>query len=130
MKVDDADDDKAGSLSLPVVHPFPVWDEEIAREIVGKYCMVQASYSDEAQRLLETEQFHGVIVATDRVRGVWFRLKGSRDGEDWVGPPDLSVFQLPPGGGEFTLSETGEIVTDPDYIIFYSFLDPRSPDLQ
>lgn len=112
--------------SIEGVRPFPVWDAEVAGAVIGKYCMVQANYVDEDENFLVAEQFHGVVAGTHPVRGVWFRLKGQRDGEDWVGPPDFSLFQLPPGKGEFTLSETGEVVTDPDYIIMYTFYDSNS----
>jgi hypothetical protein len=100
-----------------------LWNAELAESLKGKYCVVQATYVNDKEELLATEQF---VVDVRPDRGVWFRLKGKRDGEDWVGPPDLKAFEEAPGTGEFTLSETGEVIMDPDYIIFWRFYDKVS----
>jgi hypothetical protein len=103
------------------------WNAELAESLKGKYCVVHATYVNDHDQVLVTEQFHGIVMDIRPDRGVWFRLKGKRDGEDWVGPPDLGAFEKAPGRGEFSLSEAGEVVVDPDYVIFWRFYD-KAPE--
>lgn len=98
--------------------PFPVWEEVAAKTNIGAYCIVQANDFDTNDCLIETEQFHGTVTAADSFHGILFTLRGKRDSDTRIGPPDLSVFELPPEGGRFTLSDTGEMITNPTYFVF------------
>jgi hypothetical protein len=105
-----------------------VWNAEFAETLKGKYCVVQANYVDGNDQLITAEQFHGIVVAVHPVRGILFQLMGNRAGEHWLGPPDTRPFREAPGKGKFTLSETGEVVTDPDYVFHYRFYASGSVD--
>ena len=88
------------------------WDENRARAMVGKTVLVGLTYLDpDGNRV---EQFHGEVVSVDPRRGVEMRLAGSRSGETFMLPPDVSnVFAAAPG--RYTLRATGEVVENPAF---------------
>lgn len=68
------------------------------------------------------EQFHGLVAAISPGAGVIIDLGGVNSGQQYaLARAALDQFKPAPGKGEFTLSETGEIVKDPDFIAFFDW---------
>jgi hypothetical protein len=89
-----------------------IWDEDRAEAMIGKTMLVGMTYLDIAGDRLE--QFYGEVVSVDARKGIELRLAGSRVGETFMLPPDLSsVFAA--RAGEYRLRATGEIVVNPDF---------------
>src|SRR5262245_40136632 len=99
-----------------------IWDDEFARAMVGKTLLVGLTYIDpDGDRI---EQLHGQVVSVHDRRGIELRLAGTREGEIFLLPPDLSnVFAAEPG--LYTLRATGEVVEDPDYTATWEIHPPK-----
>lgn len=87
------------------------WDE-----IVGKRVLVGMTYLDNGGDLIEQKQRHGVIVRAD-AEGVYVRAVDS-DAEFWL-PPHLESFREA-DGGDYHLRDTGETVSDPDFVATFT----------
>ncbi len=80
--------------------------------MIGKRVLVGKTYV-RGDEVIEQVQFHGVIETADERTG--FALRRADTGEWESLPPDLRAFR-PAEPGEYTLSSTGEVVLDPDFI--------------
>lgn len=100
----------------------PEFDQALADSYIGKYILVGVTYLDHTGKELERVQFHGVIESAGP-EGVHIALRGKRDGEYWVMPPDLgSVSAARPG--KYSLHSTGEVVEDPDLLATWTVNKP------
>ncbi len=89
--------------------------ESAEREWMGAVVLVGLTYVDPAGQLVRREQLHGQIVAVSPETGIELDLSGKRTGERYWLPPQLNAFQKAPPG-DYRLTETGELVRDPDLL--------------
>lgn len=101
----------------------PVWDDGAARRMVGGVVVIGITRirGDEA----EQEQMYGVLLSADPERGFEIALSGSREGETFWLPPDMSGFEAA-RPGEYRLKSTGETVTDPDFVSIWTISAPSN----
>jgi hypothetical protein len=97
----------------------PVWDETLAKGVVGKVVLVGLTYLEADGRLIEQQQFFGTVVSADSRKGILLSLKGQRAGEQFNLPPDTRAIEIA-SRGEYRLRATGEVVIDPDYTVMFS----------
>lgn len=90
----------------------PEWSDAFVQRIDGALVLVGLTYDEPTGR--RQEQYFGTVMAADLHDGITLRLEGSRAGEIVRLPPDPGAF-LPADPGSYTLSQTGEVVVDPDY---------------
>ncbi|WP_150427881.1 hypothetical protein [Dechloromonas sp. CZR5] len=92
----------------------PEFDQELAESYVGKYILIGLTYLAHDDSFIEQVQLHGIIESVSG-DGVQISLRGKRDGETWLMPPNLdSVCAAKPG--TYSLRSTGETVEDPDLL--------------
>jgi hypothetical protein len=103
----------------------PVWDDAIAAGIVGKVLLVGLTYLESDGKLINQEQFFGVVASADSREGILLSLQGQRAGGQFNLPPDTRSIEVAPKG-EYRLRGTGEVVTDPDYIAMFSISNQES----
>jgi len=72
----------------------PPWDDAFADQLEGAVILVGVTRASSAGE--RKEQFHGVVEAAIRNKGVLLHLPGSREGETFWLPPDLG--SLTPAG--------------------------------
>lgn len=97
----------------------PVWDSEMASRIVGKLILVGITYQRDGDGPPEQVQYFGRVESADPKAGIALLLEGKRSGERSVLPPDTRGISAA-APGEYSLRSTGEIVTDPDYVVSYT----------
>jgi hypothetical protein len=97
----------------------PVWDETIAKNVVGKVVLVGLTYLEADGTLIEQQQFFGTVVSADSRKGILLSLEGQRAGEQYNLSPDTRAIEIA-STGEYRLRGTGEVVTDPDYTATFS----------
>jgi hypothetical protein len=86
-------------------------DEKLVASLLGKQVLVGLTYLERGGTKT-LKQVHGPILRVNRKEGV---VIGLPDGSEFSLPPDLSAYKVAKPG-TYTLSTTGEIVTDPDLI--------------
>lgn len=96
--------------------PPAVWNEERARQLLGKRALVGITRLNPDDSVIEQVQFYGTVEAVDARNGITLLLEGSSKGERFNLPPALHFFE-PARPGQYTLRSTGETVTDPDYLV-------------
>ena len=101
----------------------PQWDEELADSLEGAIVLVGITYAEPAGDRME--QLYGVVERAAPDEGILLTLHGSRDGEEFWLPPDLTNLQ-PAGPGRYRLRSTGEVVVDPDYTATWTVHPPKS----
>lgn len=100
-----------------------MWDDAVARNIIGATVLVGMTYAARGEELARLEQFHGVVVEAVAGRGILLDLSGSRAGEQhWLPPATSSL--VPAAPGVYTLRSTGEEVIDPDYLSTWTVQPP------
>jgi len=99
----------------------PYFDEEEAKEIIGKHLLVGVTRRDQEDQILDIEQFHGEIIRASRDEGIIVLLSGSTE-ERWL-PPDLSRLEEA-APGNYRLRGSGEVVVDPDFVSTWTVYPP------
>ncbi|HYD48300.1 MAG TPA: hypothetical protein VEB21_08135 [Terriglobales bacterium] len=89
------------------------YNEALAVSLIDKRVLIGITYVDEIGHPLERQQFCGIIIRVDRAAGVTVRLDGT--GREVQLPPKLRSFRPAPPG-EYELSSTGQVVTNPDLL--------------
>ena len=103
----------------------PVWDEAIAKDVVGKVVLVGLTYLEADGTLIEQQQFFGSVVSAVSRKGILLSLEGQRAGEQYNLPPDTRAIEIA-SAGEYRLRATGEVVIDPDYTAMFSIAKQAS----
>jgi len=93
----------------------PVFNLKKAKTMVGKTILIGLTYYDHKGKFIEQKQMHGKIISVDNKRGFEIELEGTRKGEQYHLPPDLSSFK-PANPGEYHEHTTGEVIVNPDYL--------------
>jgi hypothetical protein len=97
----------------------PVWNETLAKDVVGKVVLVGLTFLETDGTLIEQQQFFGTVVSANSRKGILLSLKGQRTGEHYNLPPDTRAIEIA-SSGEYRLRGTGEVVIDPDYTAMFS----------
>lgn len=101
----------------------PDFDLALASSYVGKYILIGVSYFDAAGNFIEQKQMHGVVSSASP-EGLTISLRGAREGESWVMPPNLdSVSVASPG--LYSLRSTGEEIENPDLLSTWNVTKPH-----
>lgn len=99
----------------------PPFDEDLAKQLVGKRLLVGLTYVRYSSgELIEQRQLHGVVEAVGP-QDILIRLP---DGTAFRLPPDLRGVE-PAAPGVYRLRSTGEEVVDPDFLCRWTI---RRPD--
>ena len=99
----------------PDVNWGPVWDEDVAAELIGKLVLIGLTEYDDAENVVKQWQLHGHIVETRKGEGIVVALEGVRAGETYMLPPSTSAF-IKGNPGAYTLRTTKEVIHDPDLL--------------
>lgn len=102
----------------------PKIDLALASTYIGKYVLVGVTYYDHLGNFVEQVQMHGVIESVSR-EGIKITLRGTRDGETWVMPPNLDSTSVAKPG-IYSLRSTGEEVENPDLLSTWNVTKPRT----
>ncbi len=92
----------------------PQLDLDRAKSMIGKIVLIGLTYYDHQGKFVEQKQMHGRIKSIIPDRGIEVILEGSREGETFWLPPDLSTCREAKPG-EYREHSTGEIIHNPDY---------------
>ena len=97
------------------------WDPAFADGLIGAVVLV--GITRHLPSGPEAEQFYGTVETVDPTKGITLELMGSRAGDRFRFPPDLSVFsEADPGS--YRLRASGETVDDPDYLAVWEIFPP------
>lgn len=99
------------------------WNEAFADKLLGSYVLVGIAYRDASGEIVERAQVHGYIRSVVRDVGITVRLEGEREGEVFKLPDLLDAFE-PAELGVYE-SEAGEIITDPDFVAYFTVTKPK-----
>ena len=103
--------------------PFQRTHEDVALDLMGALVLVGMTRLSHEERLIRKEQFYGRVVDVSERDGICLKLEGARDGEYYWMPPTTEPYQRAKPG-EYTLSSTGEVVKDPDYLSTWTLTEP------
>ena len=93
-------------------------------ELIGKVILIGVTYTDARDNIRCRKQWWGTIEKASASEGVCVKLSNSPD--PCVLPPDLSAVRRA-APGEYRLKESGEVVTDPDFLATWICVEP-DPD--
>ena len=113
-------DDKPYEWSGAAAENF---DAAQAATLVGKYILIGVSYANSKGELEGSMSMHGVI-ASASPDGIRVSLKGTREGESWNMPPNLTAIS-PAEPGRYNLRETGEAIDNPDFLAVWTVAKPK-----
>ena len=106
--------------SAEVADGPPIWDQDEADWLVGKYTLVGVTYlAPDGETVTSQAQYHGKIVSADSKSGFKIECEGEWAGKTLGLPPLLGAFQLA-SPGEYKLRSTGETVKDPEVLATWS----------
>jgi hypothetical protein len=94
------------------------------KTLVGKTALLGMTIVDKHNQLVEQQQFVGRIEEADRESGIVIR---SENGEKRTIPPDFRAVLFAPRG-RYTHRATGEVTTDPDFLLSWRMRLAAEPD--
>jgi hypothetical protein len=101
----------------------PVWDQDEADFLVGKYALVGVTYlASDGKTVTSQVQYHGRVVSADEKNGIKIECEGKWAGQTLGLPPALSAFRFA-DPAEYKLRSTGETVTNPDVLATWSITE-------
>lgn len=106
------------------------WDENRAREIVGKTVLLGLTFATADGDVIDQVQRHGIVEHADPDEGIGVRLIGPDqiwDGQLYELPPDLTPFS-DAAPGAYTLRSTGETIVDPDLTSTWEIRSPHEEE--
>ena len=90
---------------------------------IGKHVLIGSRHfenQDGEERFVRQEQLHGDIIRVTYSEGIVISFPS---GSEYTLPPDLSMFEPAPQG-EYTLTSTGEVVINPDFLTTWTLTSP------
>jgi hypothetical protein len=107
--------------------PPSQFDIAKAAGFIGKSILIGITYLDAKGQPERKLSLHGVIQSATP-EGVKVALRGEREGETWMMPPQLEfISSMQPG--RYKLGESGEIVENPDLVAIWTIAKRRkAPD--
>lgn len=88
--------------------------EEQAKVLIGKHILVSVAYINSNGSVVKREGFHGKALRANLEEGLVIALNGTSDEKAVELILDKLTIARP---GEYTLKETQEVITDPDYTL-------------
>ena len=98
----------------------PPFDQERARQLLGKHVIIGLTYIDHDENEIERIQRHGTVVRADESGII---IIDANSGEEITLPPDPSAFQEAQPG-DYRFRTTGEIISDPDFLTQWTIRRP------
>lgn len=98
------------------------FDALAAVTLIGKSVLIGVTYVGADGRAEGRFQMHGVIEKATP-KGIEVSLKGTREGQCWTMPPQLSGL-TPAEPGKYGFKDTGEIIENPDFIAVWTVAKP------
>ena len=99
------------------------FDTALAADLIGKVVLVGITYEDRRGEVKRLEQFFGTVASADAKRGIAVLLSGQGNGGmRWLPPTTEGYFAA--SKGEYRLKSTGEVVTNPDYTVQWTVVQP------
>jgi len=96
-------------------------------DLVGKVIIIGVTYIDANNSVTGRKQWWGTVESASTDGGIRVHLQNSSD--PCVLPPDLrSVRRAAPG--QYRLRESGEIITDPDFLTTWTCREPDTENEQ
>ncbi|HYY99758.1 MAG TPA: hypothetical protein VE642_14260 [Pyrinomonadaceae bacterium] len=90
-------------------------------DLVGKVILIGVTYTDARDNIRCRKQWWGTVEKASTSEGIRVRLSNSSETPAF--PPDLrAVRRAAPG--EYRLKESGEVVTDPDFLATWICVEP------
>ena len=89
-------------------------------DYVGKYLLMSLTYLDDVGTVEHKSQRHGIIT---RVNEAIIAVERQDTGEEFTLPADLSALTVA-APGEYHLKPSGDVVTNPDYLVIYTIGGP------
>ena len=106
------------------VDDTPRWDRQRARWLIGKHAVVAITrLAGDKETVIEQDQYHGIIVAVHKAKGIRINCLGAMTGKQRILPPDTSAFE-DAEPGEYWLKTTGEKIIDPDIVSTWTLSAP------
>lgn len=100
----------------------PKFNDEFAKELLGKKLLIGMTHQDKKKNILKREQFYGEILRANQKEGIVILRNDTK--KEYALPPDFgSIKKAPPG--EYNLHSTGEIVVNPDYLTTWTITSRR-----
>ena len=90
-------------------------------DLIGKVILVGVTYTDAHDNIHCRKQWWGTVEKASMREGISVSLRNSSDA--CVLPPDLRAIRRA-SPGEYRLKESGEIVTDPDFLATWICVEP------
>lgn len=111
-----------------------VMSEITFADLIGKVILIGVTYTDARDNVRCRKQWWGIVEQASMSEGIRVQLSGSSETSAF--PPDLrAVRRAAPG--EYRLKESGEIVTNPDFLATWICVEPdteiqqgHAPDAQ
>lgn len=95
-------------------------DPEAVAFFLNKRVLVGLTYLNAAYEVVSQKQVYGVIVKID-LEGI--KISHPENGGEFILPCDFDAFKAA-APGEYRLRSTGEVVTDPDFLVQYEIFKP------
>jgi hypothetical protein len=89
------------------------FDAEFAADLVGCTLLIGITYVDPEGQVLDQDQVFGTVASCTLEDGLVLRLP---DGSEFVGAPATSWIE-PAKPGQYRLRKSGDVVTNPDYMM-------------
>lgn len=98
-----------------------VMSEITFADLIGKVILIGITYTDTRDNVRGRKQWWGIVEQASMNEGIRVHLSGSSETSAF--PPDLrAVRRAAPG--EYRLKESGEIVTNPDFLATWICVEP------
>jgi hypothetical protein len=98
------------------------FDSVAAVTFIGKSVLIGVTYVGADGQADGRFQMHGIIEKATP-KGIEVALKGTREGQRWTMPPQLSgLVRAEPG--KYGLKDTAEVVENPDFIAVWTVAKP------
>lgn len=102
------------------------WDSDKAAKLIGCLVLVGITKTHPDGEVFERIELYGVVLSTDERAGIAIEVHGERQrGETFWLPPSPNVFEKA-APGQYRLRSTGETVSDPDYLVSWTYTPPRN----
>lgn len=91
------------------------FDNALANDLINSILLVGITYLDPEGEFESQTQFYGRVTSADPQAGIRLELQGIYQGSDYNLPPDTScIWRAEPG--VYTLSESKDVVENPDFL--------------
>ena len=98
-----------------------IWDEELARDLVGATLLVGLTYLNSDGDLIRRQQVFGTVLSCDPEAGIAIATKDGQ--EPFTIAPVLEAIEVG-DPGVYQMADEDEVVTNPDFIALMTVTAP------